>query len=247
MLAVLVAILVAQSSPAHATEPPAERTAEVVLLLGQSNMSGINQTAPVRPITTRVWFWSGHLGGAWWWPAAEPLVSGYGPGTDFGVHLTTIRPEVSSVMLIPCAVGGSTADRWVPGGDLYERCRGYAAASGLRPTGALVYQGESDAGTLAWAEAWASRFNSLVDGLRAEYGEIPVVYAQITRAPSASWAGTFPYWDHVRGAQAGVHLPGVAMVRTDDLWTTDDGIHLTWFSEMTVGQRMARAYSGLMP
>ena len=242
-LIALAALVTGRTAPAHTAEGV---EVEVVLLLGQSNMVGFDTTAPAMPFDSRVWFWTGHLDGTWWWQAFEPLHGvGYGPGTDFGKHLVTIRPDVRSVMLIPCAVGGTTADRWAADGDLYTRCLALAGASGLRPTGALVYQGESDAAAAAGADAWADRFADLVGGLRDEYGEIPVVYAQIGQVGPPNEAA-FPHWARLRDAQDSVSLPRVAMVRTDDL-PVFDGLHLTWHSEMTLGQRMARAYAGLLP
>ena len=242
-LIALAALVTGRTAPPHAAE---RVEVEAVLLLGQSNMVGYDTTAPAMPLDSRVWFWTGHAGGSWWWQAAEPLHSvGYGPGTDFGKHLLATRPDVGSVMLIPCAVGGTTADRWTAGGDLYARCLSLAAASGLRPTGALYYQGESDATVLGVPDAWPARFAGLVNGLRAEYGDIPVVYAQLGQAGS-TYEATFPHWARVKQHQAGVSLPRVAMVRTDDL-AIFDGLHLAWYSEMALGQRMARAYAGLLP
>ena len=81
---------------------------------------------------------------------------------------------------------------------------------------------------------------ALANDLRARCGPIPIVYAQL-----ATRSTGFPYWSVVQEQQARVSLPRARMVQSYDLPLVD-GLHLSWLGQLTLGQRMARAYAEVL-
>jgi hypothetical protein len=209
---------------------------ETVLLMGQSNMVGRDRPVDDSPdARVRAFVGDG------WRIAIEPLHGGgYGPGVAFGHRLVADSP-VQGVRLIACAEGSSSMARWLPTGDLYQACLAELRRTRRTASGALFYQGESDAGALETATAWGQRFHAMVQGLRRDTGNphLPVVFAQLgtTNRPA-------PFWSVVKASQATVSLPQVAMIRTEDL-PVFDGLHLTVGAQRVVGCRFAREYARL--
>ena len=92
---------------------------ELYILAGQSNMAG-------RGVLTDEWKTVGNdsvfaLNQAMQWvPAKHPLhfdkptIAGVGPGLTFGIEMAKAKPAVR-VGLIPCAVGGTPIEHWLPG------------------------------------------------------------------------------------------------------------------------------------
>ena len=181
------------------------------------------------------------------------LAPGVGPGSAFAQRLTELLPAVH-VGLIPCARGRVTMDEWSPNsrpntlyGSSLRRAR--LAEENGRVTGVLFYQGESDASSREAVEAWPRRFAALVAAWRRDLGDpqLPVVFCQVGNL-AASWRGdpAFRYWDLLKQKQAGVRLPGVRMVVTDDLSLKADGIHLTTAAQIFLGRRLAQAMYDLL-
>ena len=90
------------------------------ILAGQSNMAGRGKiTDSLRTLRDdRVWMLTKDLT----WVVAEhpihfdkPAIAGVGPGLSFGIELANAHPGVR-IGLIPCAVGGTSIDKWQPGG-----------------------------------------------------------------------------------------------------------------------------------
>lgn len=233
------------------------------ILAGQSNMSGrgeLKQLPPGFPAhRERIKNFSN---ADVWTEAKEPLddpqgqkdacsldlTPGVGPGLAFAQRLSELLPAVH-VGLIPCARGAVTLDQWAPNprpGTLYGSSLRRARLAGQkgRLAGVLFYQGESDAGSLEAAQSWPRRFAALVAAWRRDLGDpgLPVLFCQIgDLAPRWRKAPGFRYWEQVRQAQAGVRLPGVAMVATGDLPLMPDGIHLSTQAQLILGRRLAQA------
>lgn len=133
------------------------KTAVLYLLAGQSNMAGrgtveAGDSIPVPGI------WMLDKAGDWV-PARDPLhfdkpkLAGVGPGFAFAKGMmASEKPKM--IGLVPCAVGGTRIEAWVPGGyDSATRTHPYddalvrikqAMASGTFK-GIIWHQGESDA------------------------------------------------------------------------------------------------------
>ncbi|MCF8049138.1 MAG: sialate O-acetylesterase [Desulfarculaceae bacterium] len=238
------------------------------ILAGQSNMSGrgaLDQLPPDFPANRRRI--KNFTNADVWAEATEPLddprgqkdacsldlAPGVGPGASFAQHLTELLPMVH-VGLIPCARGRVTMDEWAPNtrpntlyGSSLRRAR--LAKDKGRVTGVLFYQGESDAYSRRAVEAWPQRFAALVAAWRRDLGDakLPVVFCQVGNlAPSWRGAPAFRYWDLLKKKQAGVRLPGVRMVVTDDLSLKADGIHLTTAAQIFLGRRLGQAMYELL-
>lgn len=192
--------------PAAGAGPPASNTTtlDVIILGGQSNMSGRGGVTP------------GHWDGAVpsearappgsvlrlderlrWEEAREPLhrgvdygTLGVGPGLVMGAALARHHEATGAagaavvVGLVPCAVGGTGMSRWARGGELYGAMIRRAKAAVAPPVPArrrlralVWYQGESDArGGPAEARAYKARLTRLLADVRADVGvpDLPV-------------------------------------------------------------------------
>lgn len=238
------------------------------ILAGQSNMSGRGELEQLPPgFSANRGRIKNFTNADVWAEAREPLddpggqkdacsldlYPGVGPGAAFARRLTELLPW-ARVGLIPCAKGGASLADWVPGtrpNTLYASSLRRAKLAGERGrlAGVLFYQGESDAFSCRAVEAWPKRFAALVAAWRRDMGEpeLPVVFCQIgDLSPARRRHPAFRYWDRLKQRQAGVHLPGVRMVATDDLALKADGLHLTTASQMILGRRLAQAMYGLL-
>lgn len=237
---------------------------EIILLMGQSNMAGKGNALMANRFSGRILHpnvWSLRAGFYWQHPATEPLHVGPGAGTGVGPGLffaDKVIGDGKELVLVPCAYGGTTMQTWTPGGAWYERTLKYAGRAIRRwealVTTALFYQGEANAVSKELAAAWAGGFEHMVAGLQDEFPGINVIFAQlcIIKAPVVP----HPYWVAVKEAQASIDLPGVTMIRTDDITPADlpiptspvvqplDGVHLTTGAYKVVGERFADAYLG---
>lgn len=121
-----VAHTIAAAAVAHAAAPAGEPAApppagaqlDLLLLAGQSNMAGRGtlESQDGKP-APRTWTFTKTLE---WAPAADPLhfdkpVAGVGPGRTFGMLIAGMRPD-AQIGLIPCAVGGTSIERWKKAG-----------------------------------------------------------------------------------------------------------------------------------
>jgi hypothetical protein len=128
---------------------------DLYLLIGQSNMAGRGKVeAQDSLIHPQVFALSKENT---WVPAQDPIhfdkkAAGVGLGRTFGIEMAKANPN-AKIGLIPCAVGGSSIDVWVPGGfhkqtkshpwDDMEKRLLLALKSG-QLKGILWHQGESD-------------------------------------------------------------------------------------------------------
>lgn len=142
----------------------------IFLLMGQSNMAGrgdLGDLPPIEDDSIRM-FRDGE-----WLRAVEPLHQdkpegiGAGLGMSFAARLLEQDPE-DPVGLVPCAVGGTGLDRWLPGADLYTRAMDMAgrARPAGRLCGALWHQGENDSADEEKSRSYGERLRRLIHGLR---------------------------------------------------------------------------------
>jgi hypothetical protein len=145
------------------------------------------------------------------------------------------------VTVINCAVGGTSIGSW--GMDnLSSLCLTDWEATSTKPViGIIWYQGESDAAN--GITSWGMLFTNLVAAWRMQWGNIPVVYAQLATHDNALFPS--PTWELIKSQQADLRIPNSMMVKTDDLPRVDE-VHLTGPASMVVGQRMAQAFNDLI-
>jgi hypothetical protein len=92
---------------------------DLYILAGQSNMAGRGKiTDSLKALhDERVWMLTKDFS----WVIAghpvhfdKPAMAGVGPGLSFGIEMANAHPGVK-IGLIPCAVGGTSIDKWQPG------------------------------------------------------------------------------------------------------------------------------------
>ncbi len=260
----LTALPTATLTPTE-TATPTPLPRPLVVLMGQSNMSG-------RGLVDELWsnplVWE--FGNDYKWALArDPIDSpigqidaisidsdaGHGPATRFA-DLYAARS--GAVGLVPCAKGSSTITEWQQGSDLYSSCLQRIAAAGGSVVAILFFQGEAEAENVegsskvrAFAQ-WGELFGKFVTDLRRDLNSprLPVVFAQIGAFPTGQCghpqackhylAGP---WNEVRQQQAGFQMECVAMITTDDL--SEGDVHFSAAAYDVIGVRFAEAFFSL--
>lgn len=154
----------------------------IYILLGQSNMAG-------RGLITDEYKSMGHArvvmldSNSRWIPAAHPLhfdkptVAGVGPGLSFGIAMAE-ADSTATIGLVPCAVGGTSITKWMPGA--FDRATAtypyndaiirimeamkYGVVKGI-----IWHQGEADSSPEASA-LYIDRLVELIDRIRTAVG-----------------------------------------------------------------------------
>jgi hypothetical protein len=241
--------------------PPARQEKfQLYLLVGQSNMAGrgyveAQDTVPNRHVL--------RLNPAGQWEIAkDPIhfdkpVAGVGPGLAFGRAMAAADTS-SSIGLIPCAVGGSGIDAWVPGAyfadtNTHPYDDALARARLAQQTGTLAgiiwHQGETDSNPEK-STTYGPKLAALIARFRADLQapNVPFVAGQL---PAFQFTKTTP--DGTTQPNPGaerVNAAVVALARTVPHYTyvsaagtTDRGDHLHFDarSARLLGQRYARA------
>lgn len=136
---------------------------------------------------------------------------------------------------INCAEGGTMSWHWVPGGGGYENC--VAMARGRGVTDILHWQGESDA--YNQITYWGQNFAKTVAGFRSSFKNelLPVIFAQIAFTTDPNWNRG---WESIKQQQAAICIPGVRMIRTDDLAVLADEVHINAESARRIARRFAK-------
>jgi sialate O-acetylesterase len=181
-------------------------------------------------------------------------LGGIGPEYFFA---KTLYESGSTVPLgvLPVAIGAALA-HWDPTkrdknryGFLYQQ----VMRTGGRVKGMLWYQGEQDAifgdnqktvtkpSLIYPTSTYSDQYKTFVEALRSDFHnpELIVILAQICRHHNSDKA-RYPYWEEIREAQRLIpgQIPRVHTVPTVDLDLLD-GLHLDYWSQKRLGQRMA--------
>jgi hypothetical protein len=237
-----------------AAEPeiPAEKTAyDLYLLIGQSNMAGrgkvdaaSTQTHP-RVVTLAK--------DGQWVPAVDPLHfdkpgAGVGPGLAFGKAMAEASPQ-ATIGLIPCAVGGTSITRWVPGvqdpvtkaypyDDMLKRAQAACKDGTLK--GIIWHQGEADRRPDASA-LYAERLTALIARLRKELNapDVPFVAGELGQLNETNRELTAGFNTILRGLTQSVAR--YACVSAEGLTDRGDHLHFNAESARTLGARYAAA------
>jgi hypothetical protein len=225
----------------------------LLILAGQSNMAGRGKRADLPLLLQTL-------------PPQVRLFDADDPGektTTFGpeiglAHTLADRCPNHPFTLIKLAQGGTSLLAWsaqwsaeqasltdnANAGPLYQRL--LDAVKEVRTPGTSIgalfwMQGERDARYPEVGQQYAERFINWVKTLRADLKvpDLPVIYGLIN-PPIDGW----PAREAVRAAQqeATRHLPGLHLVRIDDLPMWDDRLHLNSAGQVTLGERFARQY-----
>lgn len=113
--------------------------------------------------------------------AKDPLLGATGQGgsvwTILGNKLIAAG-KAKNVLIVPFGVGGSTIERWIPGGDLADRIarsRNALSAKSIPITHVIWHQGAANAHISG--ELYSTLFDSLLRNLRAQGIDAPVYTA----------------------------------------------------------------------
>ena len=249
----LLGCFMASSVIAQDTPLPAKEQFHLFLLVGQSNMAGrgvVEEQDQTPHPRVRMLSKEGQ-----WVPAVDPLhfdkpAAGVGLGKTFGQMIAEANPGVT-VGLIPCAVGGSPIDTWLPGvfypatkshpwDDMVKRAAIALPAGTLK--GILWHQGESDS-LPELAPAYEAKLHDLVSRLRQEVKapEIPFIAGQMGQFADMPWTPEKVIVDQVHQGLA-KKMPHTACVSAEGLKHKGDKIHFDSPSFRELGKRYAEAF-----
>lgn len=264
LLAFAICLLVS-SCAMRQTEPNnLEPGADIYILAGQSNMSGrgiVAQVTPPELVPDPSIMLYGNDGALR--VASEPLDTaagqidpvsvdtnaGVGPGLAFA-KMMRVRDPRRSIILVPCAKGGTSLKQWSPDpsrATLYGSC--LARAREVMPSGRLAgllwYQGESDARDQVSARQWGERFETLVTAFRTDLAVpvLPVLMIGIADQPKVGrFADQFAFWSIVQQEQVNMTGANLHYVSAAGLEKLDDDLHLSTKGQIDLARRMAEVW-----
>ena len=225
---------------------------DVFLLMGQSNMAGRGLLEDVEAIRDeRIRAFRDRR----WSAAREPLHDDR-PGAGVGLAMSFARRVLAAgacgeAGLVPCAVGSTPLQRWLPGADLYQRAVSLAREAAREGTvkAVLWHQGEQDSRAEADASGYCRRFVGMVQALRAELDApaLPVVAGEL-----GEFLSQRPEFTHFRTVNAELRkasetLSACACASSRGLIDKGDSLHFDAPSLRRFGERYAEAYLGLQP
>jgi hypothetical protein len=253
LLGLILVSTVTTIASAQEKFPPKENF-DLFLLVGQSNMAGRGKVTEADRVPAEgVLMFNADQQ---WVPAVDPLhfdkpkIAGVGLGRTFGIEVAKASPG-KTIGLIPCAVGGTGIDVWIPGArdaatnthpwdDAMVRAKAALKDGTLR--GILWHQGESDSNPEK-AAAYEAKLHDLIARFRAELDapDVPFIVGQL---------GIFPGkpWDDAKHVVDKAHqdLPSkvkaTAFVSADGLVDGGDKTHFDAESMREFGRRYAAAY-----
>jgi hypothetical protein len=255
MCLLLASWAAAGEAPASSPQTGPKETFHIYLLMGQSNMAGRGQVAAEdKTVHPRVFMFNRERK---WAPAADPLhfdksAAGVGPGLAFGKAMADRDPSVR-IGLVPCAVGGTSISKWLPGAkdsatgthpydDAVARARAAVGDGVLK--GIIWHQGEGDSSAKS-APLYGERLAAFIERLRKDLGapDVPFVAAGL---------GDFVV---SRNAEAGVvnqamerlagRVKNYAFVNSLGLKDKGDRLHFDAASARELGRRYAEAMAKL--
>jgi hypothetical protein len=231
-------------SPQGRAEP--DPSFHLYLLVGQSNMAGrgvVDEES--KKVDARILMLTKGLE---WQPATDPLhfdkpVAGVGPGLAFAKIVAEKTPSVR-IGLIPCAVGGTSIDVWVPEAldkftkthpysDMLERLKAAQKAGVLK--GVLWHQGEADR---KGVDTYGQRLKDLIARIRTDAGvEVPFVSSEISSFQPNTLDSTQQFNACVHSLEGMVKLYGC--VSAAGLNHKGDSVHYDADSARILGARFA--------
>ena len=236
-------------APLAASAQEAPRDLTLVLLIGQSNMAGrgtIEQQDKV-PIPGVFMLDAADR----WVPAVDPVhgdkpTAGVGPAREFARALIKARPG-ARIGLVPAAVGGTSLERWRPGGELYRQALARLRVAQRSGTLAVIlwHQGEADASSAEASAGYARNWAAMMAQLRTDAGArgVPIIAGEL---------GSFlrrPYAPIVNAQIRSLPhvLDQVAVASAAGLTDRGDRLHFDAASQRELGRRYAAAFFGDRP
>ncbi len=220
---------------------------EIYLLMGQSNMAGRGILSDsLRDLhDDRVWMLTMDLN---WVMAKHPIhfdkpaIAGVGPGLSFGITMAKSHPGIK-IGLVPCAVGGTSIDKWHPGAfDPATSTHPYDDAVARiteamkkgKVKGILWLQGEADSNKDK-APVYLDELKVVVKKIRKLTGErkLPVVVGELGRYN--------PKYQIINNElhKAPLRIKNLEVVSSEGLTDKGDNIHFDAKSADIYGERFA--------
>lgn len=220
----------------------------IYLLMGQSNMAGRGKiTDEYKAVSSPDVLMLNKANE--WMTASHPLhfdkpIAGVGPGLAFALTISENYPH-KKIGLIPCAVGGTSINKWVPGS--------YDSPTNTHPwddaeirikegmkygviKGVIWHQGESDSNSEA-AKLYMSKLSELIVRVRKETNSdtLPFVVGKL-----GMYKDNYQIINEIL-----VQLPEkvvfTSVVSSEGLVHNGDGVHFDSKSADEVGKRFAKA------
>lgn len=223
-------------------QPQAQSNAlPVYLIMGQSNAVGYSPKVEELPVAMQQagddLIWSGGR----WIPLAP--MAGYQTEGSFGAEVS-FGASMPAVGVVKVAKGAtSLAVDWAPGSALYARAvaeaRAAAASRPVRFVAVLWVQGESDAFSAEWANAYAENLRTLVSNLRRDLDAPDLLFVVGRVNPSG------PTYDaNIGTVRAAIMAPGInnyTWLDLDSLTKAPDRLHYDTAGQVLIGQMFAEA------
>lgn len=235
---------------------PSRENLWVFVLAGQSNMAGRGFVEPQDTITNSRIITIDKTGN--WIEAKEPLhfyepqMTGLDCGLSFANELLNHIPDSVSIVLIPCAVGGSSIQQWI-GDSLHRDVRllsnfkekvDLVKQKGVIK-GILWHQGESNAGEV---ELHSNRLELLFCKFRSyiEDCSLPIVMGKLgSYAKPVEKQAKWNQLNHVLDSFVEQHN-NVFIIETSDFTSKGDDVHFDSKSQRMMGKRFARKYQNIL-
>lgn len=244
----LIAFTLFSSCSTKSTVPSTlSKKTDLYILVGQSNMAGRGAITPefANISNPNVFMFTKNKQ----WAIAKhpihfdkPSMAGVGPGLAFGIKMAEKTPG-KKIGLIPCAVGGTSINKWVAGAydeatnthpydDAIERIKAAKEFGNFK--GILWLQGESDSKDLNPAD-YQWKLKQLIASLRAAAGNssLPVVIGEL-----GTYQDSYKNFNKQMPELAS-QIPFSAITSSEGLAHKGDGIHFDSASATIMGERMA--------
>ncbi len=216
------------------------------LMVGQSNMAGRGDIGDVPPIENplcRVL----RMG---YWQRMDPPVNfdrdtaGISLAESFADDLANHTGQY--IGLIPCAYGGSTIRRWMPGEILFEHAvfMGKLAQKSSTLGGIIWHQGENNCMALD-EEKYRSDLITVLNALRKELNaeDLPLILGEVSEKITEEWnVGNSPPRMNALLRELAEELPHCAIASSEGLTLRPDGIHFDAPSCRELGHRYFEKY-----
>mgnify|MGYP002713094055 CR=1 FL=1 len=226
----------------------------VFILAGQSNMAGRGVVEPQDTITSKAIYTLNkdlqlEL-------AKEPLhfyeskLKGVGPGFAFAKELEKHIPESVEIVLVPCALGGSSINQWL-GDSLHRGVHLYSnfktrldTAKKLGSVKAILWlQGESDANTRD-LPMYEMKLRDLFQRFRKDAGNetMPILAGELgTYSEPESRNHNWKLLNDILNQEANTD-PNLYVISSEGLTSNPDHIHYNSASQRILGKRYALKY-----
>jgi len=235
------------------SQPTANKNMDIYLLMGQSNMAGRGKlTDEYKSVSdSRVMMLNKANE---WVTATHPLhfdkpVAAVGPGLAFGIAMADASAG-KQIGLIPCAVGGTSINKWKPGefdaatqthpwDDAEKRIKEGMKQGVIR--GVIWHQGEADSNPDS-AAIYLDRLAELIERTRKLAGneKLPFVAGELGRyKPNYSYINTVL-------VDLPKKVPYTAVISSEGLVHNGDGIHFDAISADELGKRYAKGMLGVL-